>query len=166
MQFNSCQSELDSLLTKYEDLFNTPFDQTKFLRLIDTVQSQIKECKKLKDDKSRAMKVYHHYIGTLPMRKGQPLYKGHFPYPQWCILPYGVNTFQLPKRGQPPYKGQNGWSQRVLYSEVPLYSYCYCLFLLFIAVVIVIIIVYCCCLLLLLFIAVIVIIIVYCCCLF
>ncbi len=46
--------------------------------------------------------------------KGQPLYKGHFQYPYKCIC----NTFQLPKRGQPPYKGQNCWSQSVLYSEV------------------------------------------------
>ena len=50
-----------------------------------------------------------------PPRKGQPLYNGHFQYPQEC------NTFQPPKRGQPPYKGQNGWSQSVPYSEVPLY---------------------------------------------
>ncbi len=35
-----------------------------------------------------------------------------------CIF----NTFQLPKRGQPLYKEQNGWSQSVLYLEVPLYS--------------------------------------------
>ncbi len=33
------------------------------------------------------------------------------------------NTFQLPKRGQPPYKGENVWSQCVLYSEVPLSYY-------------------------------------------
>ncbi len=52
-----------------------------------------------------------------PPRKGQPLYKGHFQYPQGCIC----NKFQPPKRGQPPYKGQNGWSQSVPYSEVPLY---------------------------------------------
>ncbi len=29
------------------------------------------------------------------------------------------NSSQLPKRGQSPYKGQNGWFQSVLYSEVP-----------------------------------------------
>ncbi len=51
-----------------------------------------------------------------PPRKGQPLYKGHFQYPQECIC----NTFQPPKRGQPPYKGQSCWSESVLYSEVPL----------------------------------------------
>ncbi len=32
-----------------------------------------------------------------------------------------IYTFQLPKRGQPPYKGQNSWPQSVLYLEVPLY---------------------------------------------
>ncbi len=53
------------------------------------------------------------------LRKGQPLYKGHFQYPQECIC----NTFQPPKRGQPPYKGQNGWSQRVPYLEVQLYMH-------------------------------------------
>ncbi len=30
--------------------------------------------------------------------------------------------FQLLKRGQPPYKEQNGWYQNVPYSEVPLYD--------------------------------------------
>ena len=29
--------------------------------------------------------------------------------------------FEPPKRGQPLYKGQNAWSQGVLYVEVPLY---------------------------------------------
>ncbi len=28
-----------------------------------------------------------------------------------------------PKKGQPLYKGQNSWSQGVLYMEVPLYIY-------------------------------------------
>ena len=61
-QFNSCQSEFYSLLSKYEeDLFNTPFDQTKFLQHIDIVKTQIMECKKLKDEKSRAMKVCYLY---------------------------------------------------------------------------------------------------------
>ncbi len=31
--------------------------------------------------------------------------------------------FEPPKRGQPIYKGQNAWSQDVLYMEVPLYVY-------------------------------------------
>ncbi len=30
--------------------------------------------------------------------------------------------FEPPKRGQPLYKGQNAWSQGVLYMEVPLYT--------------------------------------------
>ncbi len=30
--------------------------------------------------------------------------------------------FEPPKRGQPPYKGQDAWSQCVFYMEVPLYS--------------------------------------------
>ncbi len=54
-----------------------------------------------------------------PPRKGQPLYKEHFQYPQKCIC----NTIELPKRGQPPYKRQNDWSQSVVYSEVPLYTH-------------------------------------------
>ena len=31
--------------------------------------------------------------------------------------------FKPLKRGQPLYKGQNAWSQGVLYMEVPLYVY-------------------------------------------
>ncbi len=31
--------------------------------------------------------------------------------------------FKPPKRKQPLYKGQNAWSQGVLYMEVPLYAY-------------------------------------------
>ncbi len=30
--------------------------------------------------------------------------------------------FELPKRGQPLYKGQDVWSQGVLYMEVPLFT--------------------------------------------
>ncbi len=55
-----------------------------------------------------------------PPRKGHlyqgHLYQGHLQYPQECIC----NTFQPLKKGQPPYKGQNGWSQTVPYSEVPM----------------------------------------------
>ena len=43
-----------------------------------------------------------------PPRKGQPLYKGYFQYPQKCTCICKCNTFQFPKRGQPPYKGQYG----------------------------------------------------------
>ncbi len=53
-----------------------------------------------------------------PLRKGQPLYKGHSPYP-FCIE---LIHFQLPKRGQPPYKEQNGWPQSALYSTVVSYK--------------------------------------------
>ncbi len=42
-------------------------------------------------------------------RKGQPLLKGHFPYPQQFILLYGVNTYS------------NSWPQCLLYSKDPLY---------------------------------------------
>ena len=38
-------------------------------------------------------------------------------------FPIVLIHFKPLKRGQPLYKGQNGWSQRVLYSEVPLYMY-------------------------------------------
>ncbi len=31
-----------------------------------------------------------------------------------------MRHFEPPKRGQPLYKGQNVWSQHVLYMEVPL----------------------------------------------
>ena len=38
-------------------------------------------------------------------------------------FPVVLIHFQPPKRGQLPYKGQNGLSQRVLYSEVPMYLF-------------------------------------------
>ena len=52
-----------------------------------------------------------------PPRKRQPLYKGlQFPYLQMCTC----DTFSASERGQPLYKGQNGWSQSVLSRR----SYC------------------------------------------
>ncbi len=44
-------------------------------------------------------------------------------------ISHNTNTFRAPRRGQPlncviNYSGQNGWSQCVLYSEVPLYVAC------------------------------------------
>ena len=55
-----------------------------------------------------------------------PLNKGHNRNNLSTLLevpnvhfPIVLTHFQPLKRGQPLYKEQNGWSQRVLYSEVP-----------------------------------------------
>ncbi len=53
-----------------------------------------------------------------PSEKGTTSLQGTLPISQKRIY----DTFQLLKRGQPPYNGQNGWSQSVLYSEVTLYT--------------------------------------------
>ena len=37
--------------------------------------------------------------------------------------------FELPKRGQPLYKGQDAWSQGFLCMEVPLYIYIYIVYI-------------------------------------
>ena len=34
---------------------------------------------------------------------------------------HSTNTFSTSKERKPLYKGKNSWSQRVLYSEVPVY---------------------------------------------
>ncbi len=50
------------------------------------------------------------------LRKGQPLYEGHSISPTPTVYSYiKLLHFQLPKRGQSPYKGQNDWAQPVLY---------------------------------------------------
>ena len=51
-----------------------------------------------------------------PLSKGRninDLYKGYFRYSLSCST--ALIHFQPLKRGQPLYKGQNGWSQRLLY---------------------------------------------------
>ena len=63
------------------------------------------------------MIIVHHLISTVkPLIKGQP---GSLrrTLPISPIVYNYVIHFQLPKIGQPPYKGQNGWSQSVLYLE-------------------------------------------------
>ena len=54
-----------------------------------------------------------------PLKKGTTFLQSTLPISP-KVYNYAIH-FQLLKRGQPPYKGQNGWSQSVLYSEVPLY---------------------------------------------
>ncbi len=54
-----------------------------------------------------------------PLRKGQPLYKGHFQYHQKCTC---NNSFSTSEKRTAFVEGTitNGWSQSVPYSEVPL----------------------------------------------
>ena len=62
----------------------------------------------------------------------EPLNKGHnrnnlsikdTSYGPKCAFSHSTNTFSTSKERKPLYKGKNSWSQRVLYSEVPVYMY-------------------------------------------
>ena len=55
--------------------------------------------------------------GTTSLQRTLPIFPKVYKL-KLSNIPYIL--FSTSERGQPPYKGQNGWSQSVLYSEVPL----------------------------------------------
>ena len=45
------------MLDDHGELFDTPFDQTKFQKSVDDLEAKVVECVKLRDDKEKKLKV-------------------------------------------------------------------------------------------------------------
>ena len=54
---NAKRAEFQALLDEHVDLFNTPFDQTRFQKCVDDLEAKIAECTKLRDEREKKLKV-------------------------------------------------------------------------------------------------------------
>ena len=54
---NAKQNEYQALLDEHGELFNTPFDQTKFQKSVDELEAKMVECIKIRDNKEKKLKV-------------------------------------------------------------------------------------------------------------